>query len=210
MTAAVVATLVGAVFVIVLVWSETSDTRIRFAAKPLASLCFLLTALAAGAFDSDYGTWVFVALVLSAIGDVALLGSTRATFLAGLVSFLLGHVAYTVAFAVRGLDATWTIVGALAMAVPFVVVLRWLLPHAGDMRVPVAVYALVISTMAALAVGTVAHGGDARILVAAVGFWVSDIAVARNQFVAPGPTNRLWGLPLYYGAQFLFAWTVVV
>ena len=210
MTAAIVATVVGAVSVVVLVRSETNDTRVRFAAKPLASLCFLLTALTAGAFDSAYGTWVFVALVLSAIGDVALLGSTRSTFLAGLVSFLLGHVGYAVAFGVRGLDATWTVVGALAMVVPFAVVLRWLLPHAGDMRAPVTVYALVISTMVAMALGTVAFDGDARILLAAIGFWVSDIAVARNRFVAPGRANRLWGLPLYYGAQFLFAWTVVV
>jgi uncharacterized membrane protein YhhN len=210
MTAATVATSVGVVLVLVLVWSETSGTRVRLAAKPLASTCFLLTAVAAGAFDSDYGTWVFVALVLSAVGDVALLGSTRSTFLAGLVSFLFGHVAYVVAFGVRGLDATWTTVGAVAMVAPFVLVLRWLLPHARDMRAPVIVYALVISTMAATALGTVAFDGDPRIVIAAVGFWVSDIAVARNQFVAPGPTNRLWGLPLYYGAQFLFAWTVAV
>ena len=210
MTTAAAATLIGSVFVVVLVWSETRATRIRFATKPLASLCFLVTALTAGAFDSDYGTWVFVALVLSAIGDIALLGSTSPTFLAGLVSFLLGHVAYVVAFAVRGLDAAWTVVGSLAMVLPLVVVLRWLLPHAGEMRAPVAVYALVISAMVATAAGTVALEGDGRILAAAILFWVSDLAVARNRFVAPGPANRLWGLPLYYGAQFLFAWTVVV
>lgn len=210
MTTAVLATVLGAAFVVALVWSETTDTRIRYATKPAASACFLLTALAAGAFDSAYGTWVFVALLLSAAGDVALLGSGRGSFLAGLVSFLLGHVAYAIAFGVRGLDAAWTVLGALAMVAPFVVVLRWLLPYAAEMRAPVTAYALVISTMVALAAGTFAFDADPRILVAAVAFWVSDIAVARNQFVAPGPTNRLWGLPLYYGAQFLFAWTVVV
>ena len=210
MTTAAAATLIGAVFVVVLVWSETRETGIRIAAKPLASLCFLVTAVAAGAFESDYGTWVFIALVLSAVGDVALLGSTSSTFLAGLVSFLLGHLAYVVAFAVRGLDVGWTVIGSLLMLVPLVAVLRWLLPHTGEMAAPVTVYALVISAMVATAAGTVAFDGDARILAAAILFWVSDLAVARNRFVAPGPVNRLWGLPLYYGAQFLFAWTVVV
>lgn len=210
MTAAILFTLLGAVFVAVLVWSETGATSLRFVAKPLASVCFLVTALAAGAFDSGYGTWVFIALVLSAIGDVALLGSTSSSFLAGLLSFLLGHVAYVIAFGVRGLDATWTLVGAVALVAPYIVVLRWLLPHAGRMRGPVALYALVISAMVATAAGTMGWDADARILVAAVAFYVSDLAVARHQFVAPEPSNRLWGLPLYYGAQFLFAWTVVV
>ena len=29
--------------------------------------------------------------------------------------------------------------------------------------------------------------------------------MARDRFVAPGFDNRLWGLPLYYGAQIWFA-----
>ncbi|NNF09333.1 MAG: lysoplasmalogenase, partial [Acidimicrobiia bacterium] len=37
-------------------------------------------------------------------------------------------------------------------------------------------------------------------------FIASDIAVARNTFVAPGYANKLWGLPLYYGGQLLLAW----
>jgi hypothetical protein len=31
--------------------------------------------------------------------------------------------------------------------------------------------------------------------------------VARDQFVAPGYKNRLWGLPLYFGSQMLLAWS---
>ena len=37
-------------------------------------------------------------------------------------------------------------------------------------------------------------------------FVVSDLAVARDNFVTPGFTNRLSGLPLYYGGQLLLAW----
>jgi hypothetical protein len=41
---------------------------------------------------------------------------------------------------------------------------------------------------------------------AALAFAASDVAVARHQFVAPGFTNKQWGLPLYFGAQYLFAY----
>jgi len=62
--------------------------------------------------------------------------------------------------------------------------------------------------MLALAVATVpAPGGWVR-LAGAVTFYVSDLSVARDRFLAPGFVNRLWGLPLYYGAQLLLAGSV--
>ena len=36
-------------------------------------------------------------------------------------------------------------------------------------------------------------------------FYLSDIMVARDQFVVNAYINRIVGLPLYYGAQFIFA-----
>ncbi|MFW6361887.1 MAG: lysoplasmalogenase family protein, partial [Spirochaetota bacterium] len=39
-------------------------------------------------------------------------------------------------------------------------------------------------------------------------FFTSDIFVARNKFVADGFINRLLGLPLYYGGQFLLALSI--
>ncbi|MFN3257778.1 MAG: lysoplasmalogenase family protein [Ilumatobacter sp.] len=205
--AGVVFTLIGAAFVVGLVVADARGSRLRVVAKPAASMCFLAAAVAVGALDSAYGAWVFVALVLSAIGDVALLGSATPAFLLGLGSFLLGHVAYTVGFAVRGLDVGWVFAAAALLAVPLMVVLRWLLPHAESMRGPVIAYAAVISAMVAAAAGTFGFDVDARILIGALAFYVSDLAVARDRFVTPGPTNRLWGLPLYYAAQFLLAWS---
>jgi hypothetical protein len=45
----------------------------------------------------------------------------------------------------------------------------------------------------------------AGVMTAAVAFYISDVSVARDRFVAPGFGNRIWGLPLYYAAQLLFA-----
>ena len=48
------------------------------------------------------------------------------------------------------------------------------------------------------------------VLVAAVIFYLSDIAVARERFVTSSVTNRLLGLPAYYGAQLLFGVTITL
>ncbi len=204
-----VLTVLGAAAVAALVWSEGRANRWRLLAKPAASASFVAVALLAGAADSAYGRWVLAALVLSAVGDVALLGRSSRLFLLGLGSFLLGHVAYVAAFVARGVETRATAVAVVALAVPAVVVIRWLWPHVPPtMRPPVAAYSSVISLMVAAAVGTVVFDADGRIVVAAIAFYCSDLAVARDRFVAPGPENRLWGLPLYYAAQFVFAWTV--
>ena len=84
---------------------------------------------------------------------------------------------------------------------------RWLGPHVGDMAGPVVVYVVVITVMVVMAFGAFGAGATALIPIGAVLFYASDIAVARNQFVAPGVVNRVWGVPLYYLAQLLLAST---
>lgn len=189
------------------VWLLSAERRLspeRVVAKPLASLGFLVVAVSAGAADTGFGRWMLVGLALSLVGDVLLLG--EALFVGGLASFLLAHAAYSVAFAVRGVDSG----GALA-AVPFGLValgvLRWLDPHVpARLRGAVVAYAIAISLMGALSVATAAADWDARLPLGAALFLASDVAVARNRFVAPAFVNRAWGLPLYYGGQLLLAW----
>jgi uncharacterized membrane protein YhhN len=90
-----------------------------------------------------------------------------------------------------------------------VFVWRWIAPHVGDMAVPVVTYVVVISVMVVLAFGTFGDGASWLIPAGATLFFVSDLFVARNQFVAPGSVNRVWGLPLYYLAQILLALSVM-
>ena len=44
--------------------------------------------------------------------------------------------------------------------------------------------------------------------VGAVMFTASDIAVVRDRFISKDFINRAWGLPLYYAAQLLIAWSI--
>jgi uncharacterized membrane protein YhhN len=179
-------------------------------AKPVASTGFVALALARGALETAYGRWVLLALALGWLGDVLLIpkGAKRA-FTAGLASFLLGHLAFAVAFAARGQSLAWLAGGLAFVAAAAVPLARWLLPHVPrELALPVRAYLAVISAMVATAAGATGATGEAAILAGGVAFAVSDVAVARERFVARSPWNQLWGLPLYYGAQLLLAATV--
>lgn len=186
--------------------AERTGSSGRLVAKLLASAGFLAVALAAGALDSSFGRWMLAALVLSALGDIFLLGKSEPAFLAGLGSFLAAHLLFAVAFLVRGIAPAGP-VAVVPLGLFTWWVLRWLGPHLSDrMRAPVTVYALAISSMGVLAVATAVDSWDGRIPAGALLFIISDLAVARENFVSSGFENRLVGLPLYYGGQLLLAW----
>ncbi|HEY8517061.1 MAG TPA: lysoplasmalogenase [Candidatus Binatia bacterium] len=181
----------------------------RWVWKPLASTGFIAAALAAGAWQTTYGRLVLLALVLSWWGDVLLIPRTRAAFTAGLASFLAGHVAFAAAFLVRGVSPGFLIATVLVLALPVLLVDRWLGPHVPrSLRLPVRAYVIVISLMVASAFGTWGHAGCGSIPVGALMFFFSDLAVARDRFLGHNFLNRLWGLPLYYGGQLVLASTV--
>lgn len=200
---------VTALGVVATLWGEATGRRaVHYIAKPIASTGFIAVAVLQSPFGHPYGIAVIVALALSMVGDVCLMLPSKRAFRLGLFSFLAGHVAFAAAFATRGLAPFWLAAGGAVIAIVALFVARWLRPHVSDdMRTPVRLYILVISVMVATAVGTTGASMDPRILSGAFAFWLSDIAVARNRFVAPGMLNRLWGLPLYYVAQLMLAST---
>lgn len=193
-----------------LLWAEAHRSRWKVPLKLTASTGFIIVALGAGASDSAYGTWILVGLGLSWIGDAALLGRSDRTFLLGLGSFLLGHLAYVMAFLTTDLDPTVpALLFGLAWLVVVIQIARRLLPHVtGRMLTPVIAYITVISVMVVLAGPAGAGRGSLLIPLGAVAFAVSDIAVARERFVRRDVTNRMWGLPLYYVGQLLLAMSV--
>jgi uncharacterized membrane protein YhhN len=172
----------------------------RALGKIAASAAFIVLALSRGV-DTAFDRLVLAGLVLSAAGDVLLLSARSQAFLAGLVAFLLAHLAYAAAFAPVARPSAML---AIAIAAAGVLVLRWLWPRLGGMKVPVVVYCLAISAMLWLALGV----GRTEVRLGAILFYASDLFVARDRFAAPGRLNRLVGLPLYYAAQVLLALAV--
>lgn len=172
--------------------------------KVLASASFLACALAVGALTTPYGQRIFLGLMFSALGDVLLIGSTSIWFLAGLGSFLLAHICYSVAFWNRGIVRSTLLLSSLPL-IAFAATFLWLLwPELPPgMRFPVGAYVAAITTMVGLAISTHRQCQNHWLWTGAVAFMVSDLAVSTDTFVATEPMHFLWGLPLYYCAQLL-------
>ncbi|MGI9264552.1 MAG: lysoplasmalogenase [Gammaproteobacteria bacterium] len=199
--------LILAVAVLLLAELKSSQRGI-WLAKPIASTLFVITALMADALLSFYGHLILLGLLLSWLGDVFLIPKRRLFFALGLVSFLLAHLAYAGAFLQQTMDWTSLAIASVAMIIFAIVVIRWLWPHLpAGLRWPVVAYLLAISLMVVLACGTIKSMGP-LLTIGAVLFAVSDLFVARNRFIEPAVSNRLWGLPLYYAAQLIFALSV--
>jgi uncharacterized membrane protein YhhN len=183
----------------------------RAVCKLAASAAFVALALSLGAATTTYGRLVLVALLLSWVGDALLLSSVERVFFVGLAAFLLAHVAYTAAFWTSGPPPLVFLPALLCFGIAGVITLRWLWPHLSDGdRPPVVAYILVIVVMCAAATGSSRAVGSLVPAVGAACFMASDVSVARDRFVTRSVANRLWGLPLYYFAQLLLAWTVTL
>jgi len=59
--------------------------------------------------------------------------------------------------------------------------------------------------MVATSFGTFGAYGGPLLPIAAVMFLFSDVSVAIDRFKGGGFGNRLWGAPLYFAAQLVFA-----
>ena len=195
-----------------LLWaSRREDHRLVLSFKAPLSALFVLAALLQPHPDTAYFYLVLAGLVLGLVGDVLLALPGQASFRAGLFAFLLGHLAYLPAFAGLAGAGHWLHPWLLAFPLASLAVFLWLRPRLGGMLVPVALYILVITAMtlaAGAAFSALAPPANWCILAGATAFYLSDLLVARQRFASPGFINRLLGLPLYYGGQFLIAFSV--
>lgn len=191
------------------VWTENEKMN-RFT-KP-ATMLALLTWLGWTAGFSGKLLWFALALVFGLLGDIFLLMSRR-FFLAGLVSFLIGHLAYVAGF---WFDWAQLRLPHFISMVLIGVGLYWIAPiilrgigtkrSSGKMRVPVLIYMLVISSMVFFAICTLfsADWKPAAAGLAASGamlFFCSDTMLAYREFVGPFYKARFWVRVTYHLAQ---------
>ena len=136
----------------------------------------------------------------------------KKVFTAGLGSFLAGHIMYTIAFFTCGTTGSVLWVTTIACLALSFGVFAWLKPHLGTMMGPVIAYVVIISAMAIGASALKSNSmldmtGKILVYAGALLFYVSDIFVARHKFVKKEFVNRAIGLPMYYTAQFLIAFS---
>jgi len=198
---------------LVLAAEKKGHTPAKAALKGLLSIGFVVTALVQPQAMAAYRWWLIPGFICCLAGDVLLALPAAKAFRLGLFAFLTGHVFYTIGFAAVAQINAATWIGAALVSAAGLIVFGWLKPHLGPMTVPVLAYIVVISTMvvaAATLMGTAAltHQGRTLAFAGAVLFYLSDLCVARHRFVTEAFANRLAGLPLYYGGQFLIALSI--
>jgi len=193
---------------------KRESTQGRILTKPLLSALFIGVALTGSRTDPLYFGWMLAGLSFCMAGDVFLIFSdSPKLFLAGLVSFLTGHILYTAAFFLTSQPGMLIWIAVACGAAVSGAIFAWLRPHLGKMLIPVVAYVVVITVMvigASSILGERSADLSGRMLVfsGAILFYLSDIFVARQQFVVSQYVNRLVGLPLYYAAQFMIAFSI--
>jgi uncharacterized membrane protein YhhN len=156
---------------------------------------------------------LLTALVFSWIGDVILLFADIAEiyFILGLVSFLISHIIYCVLFNRQikekvKKDAIIFIFGSLIIACYLIGMLSVLLPALGDLKIPVIVYASVISVMLLFAYNGLLiwkKPANQYVFFGALFFVISDSILAINKFHFPIQKSSFIIMLTYLVAQYL-------
>ncbi len=184
-------------------WAVATDRRgLEYVAKPLTLGLLFAAAFSIDPWNPRAWAAVLVALACSLVGDVWLMLPGERWFVAGLVSFLLAHLAYVAAFWFAGVSGAALAVGLVVVAVAMATLGRRIVSAmaAGDhpeLRRPVMGYIGVISLMVASAIGT----GDLLVIVGAGLFYCSDALIAWTRFVRDLDHGRLAVMVTYHLAQ---------
>jgi len=177
---------------------------------PIAMLINLLFTSCYDETQTVFWKGMFVGLCLALVGDICLLkGSIKNWFLAGLVSFLIGHLCYIASFA-HGVP--FIISGGWCFFIAIACILYGLLlsammfnRHKGEYVPPCMVYLMVITVMTITAVNfdLVTKPAIPFISIGSVLFFTSDSFICWHKFIHPIPTALapFAILGTYYPAQ---------
>jgi len=184
--------------------------KIVYVVKPAAlAAILLLAALRPASAQPRYKGFIIAGLCLSMAGD-AFLMLRKKRFNEGLACFFLAHLLYIGAFlTVTPLQADFPTV--LPLFILALVMMTFLLPRLGRMKVPVTAYILVITVMAGLAMERFVAAGGApafRAFLGAVLFLISDSILAVNRFVREFRAAQALILSTDFAAQWLLALSI--
>ncbi len=216
-------TIFSAVYLLIVLFGQE---EIAWYLKPFLLLLLLITVFTTQKFPSK--NTLLVALAFSWLGDILLMFVSRNGnfFIFGLIAFLLSHITYIVLFTQQPKSSEQLALslepinkgssllmaqsskllrfGAGFIILYLCIMLKVLLPHLGAMRLPVTVYALVISTMLFFAFkGSLNWKKPAGnyVLLGALFFVMSDSILAFNKFYTPIPYNSFLIMSTYCIAQ---------
>ena len=177
---------------------------IEWVAKPLVMVALGWLAFTMGAADLDVGRFVLVALAFSLAGDIFLLGRSAVDFSGGLVSLLVAHIAFVLAFLTHGFEARWALIGLL-VALSLSLTAGRRIARAAARQGGAAPGAAVTAYLVVLAAMVVAASGTAIPLVflGALACMFSDTVLALDRFVGPRSHARMLVIVTYHLGQMM-------
>lgn len=192
--------------ILTIYFKSRENEILQFIFKPLTMIAIILIVF----FNSStpinfYEKTILAGLIFSTIGDIFLI-KDKQYFVQGLISFLIGHICYIIAF--------WTSpnlpTGLIYLAyIVFFLSILW--KHLGSLKIPVLVYATAIALMSWMALSRTIENHNHHTFHAFLGsvmFVISDSLLAYNKFKSPIPLSAVWVLGTYFLAQWLIALSV--
>jgi uncharacterized membrane protein YhhN len=179
--------------------------------KPLLLLILLLAVYATDFFPTK--KILLIALTFSWLGDIILLfaGNGEQYFIFGLLAFLISHLVYIILFskqkdkiAPKKNSMYW--IGIVLILGYFILMLITLFPILGPLKIPVIVYALVITSMLLMAFHKSRKWetpANNLVVIGALFFVLSDSILAFNKFYTPIEHATLYIMSTYCIAQYL-------
>jgi len=191
----------------------TQRDRVKYITKPLVMVILLLW-LSMETGLRGFTLYFAVGLFCSLLGDVWLMLPGR-YFLAGLFSFLLAHVAYSIGLNQTPLPFSTIslIVGILVIVAAITIIgkIRFgFMRMVGTIRArfPLALYGVVLTLMVLSSISTLFRASwDSLaawlVTIGAILFFVSDSMLGFDRFVKPFKNARLWVRITYHLGQIL-------
>ncbi|MBI3139717.1 MAG: lysoplasmalogenase [Sphingobacteriales bacterium] len=190
---------------------QTGNETLQLISKPLIlPLLAVYFLTGTGAVSSPLKKWILAALFFSWGGDVLLMFQDKNDlyFLLGLSSFLLAHIFYILFFHRVRISENiksnpWYL---LLVVLYYLALISWLSPYLGEMKLPVRIYGVVISTMFMMALhmpGLRKKSAGVWMLAGACFFVLSDSLLAVNKFYRSFEAAGI-GVMLTYGLAQLF------
>lgn len=206
-TSAWLALVVAGVAALVDWWSVGRDrSDIEVVAKPAVMVALIAAAAALSPADPAIRTAVVVGLTCGLVGDVLLFFDQ---FIGGAAAFLVGHVAYVVAFLMAPQKLPFLIGGALLLGVLVGVVAGPIVAGArkrsGLLGGVVVCYLIALGAVLVFGVGT----ANPWVVAGVILFSISDALLAYGRFVGPAPGGRVAVHVTYHLAQALLVVSLV-
>jgi len=195
-----------AIFSILTIYGKYKSKKLLVIFKPIAIISITLLYVLSAPFSRGMAeVFVFVGLCFAIMGDIMLL-MPEEKFVDGLSFFALTHIFYSGAFIFMG---GFPDLNILAVFLAFGLAVYFKLhKKLGKLKLPVFVYTLLISLMAASAfhlIGATYAAYSLMIFSGAALFMISDLILAVNKFAKPFASAEILILSTYFLGQTLIA-----